>query len=44
MTSFQPGYAMRATDPHQMLGAVVGKAMEPLAVGTGTVKVLLILG
>jgi hypothetical protein len=43
VTSSRPGYAMRATDPRLMLGAVVGKAMEPLAAGRGMVKVLVIL-
>jgi hypothetical protein len=43
VTSSRPGYAMRATNPRQMLGAVVGKAMEPLAAGSGSIKVLVIL-
>ena len=43
VTSSRPGYAMRATNPRQMLGAVVGKAMEPLAAGSGAIKVLVIL-
>jgi len=37
------GYAMRGTDRNRMLGAVVGKAMEPLANGRGVIEVLVTL-
>jgi hypothetical protein len=40
VTSSTPGYAMKGTDRGRMLGAVVGKALEPLAEGTGTIEVL----
>ena len=40
VTSSRPGYAMKGTDRSQMLGAVVGKAMEPLPMGTGMIQVL----
>lgn len=43
VTSSKPGYAMKATDRNKMLGAVVGKALETLNAGTGTIKVLVIL-
>ncbi|MBZ5571129.1 MAG: hypothetical protein LAO09_04535 [Acidobacteriia bacterium] len=43
VTSSKPGYAMKATNPRQLLGAVIGKALEPLAEGSGTVRVLVIL-
>jgi hypothetical protein len=33
------GHAMRAGDSPQM-GTVIGKALEPLAAGTGTIRVL----
>ena len=37
------GHAMRGTDRTRMLGAVVGKALEPLPEGTGVVQVLVTL-
>lgn len=43
VTSSTSGYAMRATNPRQTLGAVVGKAMEPLRAGRGAIRVLVIL-
>ena len=43
VTSSKPGYAMKATDRGQMLGAVVGKALETLPAGSGTIRVLVIL-
>jgi hypothetical protein len=43
VTSSTPGYAMKGTDRSRMLGAVVGKAMEPLASGTGMIQVLVTL-
>jgi hypothetical protein len=43
VTSSRLGYAMKATNPRQMLGAVVGKALEPLSQGSGSIKVLVIL-
>ena len=43
VTSSQPGYAMRGSDRRRMLGAVVGKALEPLATGMGVIQVLVTL-
>jgi hypothetical protein len=34
---------MKGTDQNRMLGAVVGKALEPLTTGTGTIQVLVTL-
>lgn len=43
VTSSMPGYAMKGTDRSRMLGSVVGKALEPLAKGTGMIQVLVTL-
>jgi hypothetical protein len=43
VTSSIAGYAMKGTDRTRMLGAVVGKALEPLASGKGTIQVLVTL-
>jgi len=43
VTSSTPGHAMKGTDRKRMLGAVVGKALEPLPHGTGIVQVLVTL-
>ena len=43
VTSSTPGHAMRGTDRARMLGAVVGKALEPLAEGKGVIQVLVTL-
>ncbi|HEV2349191.1 MAG TPA: hypothetical protein VG028_05020 [Terriglobia bacterium] len=43
VTSSTPGYAMKGTDRRRMLGAVVGKALEPLPKGKGTIQVLVTL-
>jgi hypothetical protein len=43
VTSSRPGYAMKGTDRRRMLGAVVGKALEPLPKGTGVIQVLVTL-
>src|SRR6266849_4995589 len=40
VASATPGHAMKGTDRGRMLGAVVGKALEPLQKGTGVIKVL----
>ncbi|MFN8497881.1 MAG: hypothetical protein U0641_08500 [Anaerolineae bacterium] len=42
-TSTTPGHAMRCDDKVKCIGAIVGKAMEPLAAGTGVIKVLVTL-
>jgi hypothetical protein len=42
-TSAMPGYAMKAADRRRGAGAVIGKAMTPLAKGT-TGEVLVLLG
>jgi hypothetical protein len=43
VTSSTPGYAMKGTDRSRLVGAVVGKALQPLAAGTGTIEVLITL-
>lgn len=43
VTSSLRGYAMKGTDRARMLGAVVGKALEPLPKGTGLIQVLVTL-
>jgi hypothetical protein len=42
-TSSTPGHAMRATDPQRAFGAVIGKALEPLADGKGLIPILVAL-
>ena len=41
VTSGTPGHAMRDSDP--AIGTVLGKALEPLAGGTGVIKVIVTL-
>jgi hypothetical protein len=43
VSSSTPGHAMKGTDRSLMLGAVVGKALEPLQKGTGVIQVLVTL-
>jgi hypothetical protein len=43
VASSKPGYAMKGTNRRRMLGAVVGKAMEPLQANTGVIEVLVTL-
>jgi hypothetical protein len=43
VSSSRPGYAMKGTRRSLMLGAVVGKAMQPLDSGTGLIEVLVTL-
>ena len=43
VTSSTAGHAMRGTDRSKMLGAVVGKALEPLLEGQGVIQVLVTL-
>jgi hypothetical protein len=43
VASSTPGYAMKGTDRSRMLGAVVGKALEPLREGTSIIQVLVTL-
>ena len=43
VTSSVPGRAMKGTDRARMLGAVVGKALEPLRDGAGVIQVLVTL-
>ncbi|HKW63955.1 MAG TPA: hypothetical protein VJN89_15495 [Candidatus Acidoferrum sp.] len=43
VTSSTPGHAMKGTDRQRMLGAVVGKALEPLDKDTGMIQVLVTL-
>ena len=42
-TSPVPGHAMKASDPARAFGAVVGKAMQPLAGGRALIRVLVSL-
>ncbi|WP_406387622.1 hypothetical protein [Streptomyces sp. NBC_00887] len=39
-TSSTNGHARRVTEPHRALGAIIGKALTPLASGRGLVRVL----
>jgi hypothetical protein len=43
VTSGREGYAMKGTDRKRMVGAVVGKALEPLSRGSGVIEVLVTL-
>jgi hypothetical protein len=43
VSSSTPGHAMKGTDRARMLGAVVGKALEPLSGGKGVIQVLVTL-
>jgi hypothetical protein len=43
VASSKPGYAMKGTDRTRMLGAVVGKALEPLAEGASVIEILVTL-
>ncbi len=43
VTAAKAGYAMKGTDRSQMIGAVLGKALEPLTKGDGIVQVLVSL-
>ncbi len=43
VTSAKTGYAMKGTDKSQMVGAVLGKALEPLQKGDGVIQVLVSL-
>ncbi len=43
VASSRPGFAMKGTDRRRMLGAVVGKALEPLPKGAGMIQVLVTL-
>ena len=43
VTSSTPGYAMKGTDRSRMIGAVVGKALQPLSGGKGEIEVLVTL-
>jgi hypothetical protein len=42
-TSSTPGHAMKASDPARAFGAVIGKALRPLADGVGMIPVLIAL-
>lgn len=39
VTSSKPGYAMKGTDHSQMMGAIIGKALGHLDMGTGLIEV-----
>lgn len=43
VTSSTPGRAMKATDSEKSFGAVIGKAMETMPDGNGTIRVLVTL-
>ena len=42
-TSPTPGYAMKADDPLKAFGAVIGKALRPLAAGQDLIPILIAL-
>lgn len=42
-TSPTPGHAMKASDPTQAFGAVIGKALRPLKDGVGLIPILIAL-
>ena len=42
-TSDQPGHAMKLTDPLRGFGAVIGKALKPMASGQGLLPILVAL-
>jgi hypothetical protein len=42
-TSLTPGHAMKASDQAEAFGAVIGKALQPLATGHGLIPVLVAL-
>ena len=42
-TSPTPGHAMKATDPLRSFGAIIGKALRPLAAGRGMIPILVAL-
>lgn len=39
ISSSKPGYAMRCTDPASAVGAIIGKALEPLEEGEGLIVI-----
>ncbi|MEO5936207.1 MAG: hypothetical protein ABIP81_03250, partial [Terriglobales bacterium] len=43
VTSSTPGHAMKGTNRSRMLGAIVGKAMQPLERGKGVIEILITL-
>jgi hypothetical protein len=43
VTSSKPGFAMKGTNHNKMMGAVLGKAMQPLPKGDGVIQVLVTL-
>jgi hypothetical protein len=43
VSSGTPGHAMKCTSKRPAAGTVIGKALEPLASGTGTIQVLVTL-
>ena len=43
VASSKAGYAMKGTDRNRMIGAVIGKALEPLPNGEGVIQVLVTL-
>jgi hypothetical protein len=42
-TSDRPGHAMKLTDPLRGFGAVIGKALKPMASGQGLLPILVAL-
>ena len=42
-TSDRPGHAMKACDPARAFGAVIGKALQPIASGQGLIPILVAL-
>ena len=42
-TSARPGHAMKAVESSRAFGAVIGKALEPLASGQALIPILIAL-
>jgi hypothetical protein len=43
VTSSRPGYAMKGTDSARLVGAIVGKSLQGLESGSGTIEVMVTL-
>jgi hypothetical protein len=43
VSSSKPGYAMKGTDRNRMIGAVIGKALQPMRGKTGVIEILVSL-
>lgn len=43
VSSSIPGHVMKATDLHRAVGAIIGKALQPLTTGTGVIEIVVTL-